>query len=433
MQQLSTEPAATEVETVELIRTFGKIGILSFGGPAGQIALMHRVLVEEKGWLDEKRFLHALNFCMLLPGPEAMQLATYCGWLLRGVKGGLIAGWLFVLPGVAVLLTLSALYATLGDVPIIEGLLFGLKAAVLAIVFQALVRVSQKALKNTASHVIAFAAFIGLAELQLPFPLVILIAGLTGYFLLAKGEEQVVEPPKADAAPHVIRTLAWGMLLWGAPLLLLFFALGGASVYFQEALFFSKAAMVTFGGAYAVLAYVAQQAVEVYDWLKPDEMLTGLGLAETTPGPLVLVLVFVGFMGAFRDPGMLDPLLAGLFGGLVTVWMTFIPCFIWIFLGAPFMERLRGNARLSGALSAIAAAVVGVIASLAVWFAVHVLFGNVGEIEFGPATIGWPVWASADWGALVIAALAGLLLWRGYGLFQVLGVATVLGVLPALV
>lgn len=423
--------APDNVTLSELTRIFGRIGILSFGGPAGQIALMHNILVDEKRWLDEKRFLHALNFCMLLPGPEAMQLATYCGWLLRGVTGGLIAGWLFVLPGVMVLLGLSALYATLGDIPVVAGLLFGLKAAVLAIVFQALVRVSQRALKNRADYVIAIWGFLGLAVFNLPFPLVILAAALTGYFLLAENGAEEPSSTGSVAWQYVMRVSIWGAVFWLGPLALLLVTLGTASLYSQEAMFFSKAAMVTFGGAYAVLSYVAQQAVEVYGWLKPEEMLTGLGLAETTPGPLVLVLVFVGFMGAFRDPGVLDPLVAGLFGGLVTVWMTFIPCFIWVLLGAPFMEGLRGNARLAGALSAITAAVVGVIASLAIWFGVHVLFEEVGNVSLGPASLDWPVMGSANPAAWLIAGLAGLMQWRGFGLFQVLGLATLLGIMSA--
>ncbi len=432
---LAEKPKASvekSVEFGELTRTFGKIGVLSFGGPAGQIALMHRILVEEKGWLSEKQFLHALNFCMLLPGPEAMQLATYCGWLVKGVKGGLIAGWLFVLPGVAVLLALSALYATMGDVPLIEGLLFGLKAAVLAIVVQALAKVSKRALKGAASYTLAVCAFIALAFFSVPFPVVILVAALVGFLFPAQGESEAPGSPLTNPFSHSARVLGWGVLFWGGPLLALFLLLGAGSVYFQEALFFSKAAMVTFGGAYAVLAYVAQQAVEIYGWLQPEEMLTGLGLAETTPGPLVLVLVFVGFMGAFRDPGMLDPVLAGVMGGMVTVWMTFIPCFIWIFLGAPFVETLRGNARLSGALSSITAAVVGVIANLALWFAIHVLFARVSEVYLGPVTLDLPDPASVNPAAFAIAIGAGLMLWRGAGLFRVLGAATLAGIILTL-
>lgn len=427
----------TEAETLknspslgEATLAFAKIGILSFGGPAGQIALMHRLIVDENKWLDERRFLHALNFCMLLPGPEAMQLATYCGWLLHGVRGGLIAGTLFVLPGLLVILALSALYVTFGDLPLVSGLLFGLKAAVLVVVIQALVKVSKRALLAWPAYALAVAGFFALAFFKLPFPLVILAAGMTGLLfpvLFVRDTHKEIHAPVERPLFHVAKVTAWGVFFWGLPLLMLFAFLGRNSVYFQEALFFSKAALVTFGGAYAVLAYVAQQAVEVFSWLKPDEMLTGLGLAETTPGPLVLVLVFVGFMGAFRDAGLLDPVLAGLLGGLVTVWVTFVPCFLWIFLGAPFVETLRGNEKLSGALAAITAAVVGVIANLAFWFSIHVLFLQIREVRFGPFSLDWPIVFSLDQGALVIAALSGLLLWRGAGLLSVLAIAAIAG------
>ncbi len=414
----------------EVTSTFAKIGVLSFGGPAGQIALMHRLIVDEKKWLDEKRFLHALNFCMFLPGPEAMQLATYCGWLLNGVKGGLIAGTLFVLPGLLVILALSTLYVTLGDLPLVSGLLFGLKAAVLVVVVQALVKVSKRALLAWPGYTLAIAGFLALAFFNLPFPLVILAAGVTGFCfpeLFVRETQTVIHTPVERPLHHVAKVAAWGMIFWALPLLMLLVFLGRHSVFYQEALFFSKAALVTFGGAYAVLAYVAQQAVEVFSWLKPDEMLTGLGLAETTPGPLVLVLVFVGFMGAFRDAGLLEPVIAGILGGLVTVWVTFVPCFIWIFLGAPFVETLRGNTKLSGSLAAITAAVVGVIANLAFWFAIHVLFLQVRQVRLGPFSIDWPLTYSLDPGALIIAVLSGLLLWRGANLLWVLAVAAITG------
>ena len=423
---------ATPPSLAEATRVFAKIGLLSFGGPAGQIALMHRLIVDEKKWLDEKRFLHALNFCMLLPGPEAMQLATYAGWLLHGVKGGLIAGTLFVVPGVIVLLALSMLYVTLGDVPLVEGLLLGLKAAVLAIVVQALVKVSKKALKGTPSYVVAVAAFFALAVLKAPFPLVILLAAMLGYLVpnwFASQSGETVYTAVVRPWRHVAKVLCWAILFWGLPVMLLALWLGKGSVYFQEAWFFSKASLVTFGGAYAVLAYVGQQAVEIFGWLEPDEMLTGLGLAETTPGPLVLVLVFVGFVGAFREAGGLDPLVAGMFGGLITVWVTFVPCFIWIFLGAPFVEALRGNRLLAGALAAITAAVVGVIANLSVWFGMHVLFADVGTQTAGPFHFDIPALASIDWRAAIIAIGAGLLIWRGVGLFWILGLATASGVI----
>lgn len=423
----------------EATKTYAKIGLLSFGGPAGQIALMHRLIVDEKKWLEEKQFLHALNFCMLLPGPEAMQLATYCGWLLHGVKGGLIAGLLFILPGVLVLLCLSTLYVTYGDVPIVEGLLFGLKAAVLVIVLQALVKVAKRALKGWHSYVLAVAGFIALAFFNLPFPVVIFLAGLIGFFaprFFTLGTHQNESPLSVNPLKHISKTLFLAFVFWVLPVVVLFMWLGGNSLYVQEALFFSKASLVTFGGAYAVLAYVGQQAVDVYGWLQPDEMLTGLGLAETTPGPLVLVLVFVGFVGAFRDALTstgIDPTLAGSFGALITVWVTFVPCFVWIFLGAPFVESLRGNQKLSGALAAITAAVVGVIANLSVWFAIHVLFTkvNVFTSDFISAEI--PELLSLDWRAALIAIMCAILAWRKIGLFAILGTATIAGVVFALV
>lgn len=420
----------------ELLRTFGHVGLVSFGGPAGQIALMHRVIVDDKGWLEEKRFLHALNFCMLLPGPEAMQLATYCGWLLRGVPGGLLAGSLFVLPGFIVMLVLSALYVTFGDVPLVAGLLFGLKAAVLAIVLQALLRVAGRALKGRAAIATAVAAFAALAVLKLPFPLVILAAALTGLLFpgaFGNGDAGKIEDrPGGRPWRHLAGVAAGTIAFWMAPVALLIAALGPAHVYSEIALFFSKTAVVTFGGAYAVLSYVGQQAVETYRWLSPEEMLTGLGLAETTPGPLILVLVFTGFVGAFRDAGGLDPLLSGMVGAMITLWVTFIPCFTWIFAGAPYVETLRGNRKLASAFAAITAAVVGVIANLSLWFALHVLFAEVAVARIGPLQIWQPEMAGFDWVAGAIAFAAGILLWRGAGLFTVLGLALVAGVLARL-
>lgn len=423
-----------EISLTEATKIYAKIGLLSFGGPAGQIALMHRLIVDEKKWLEEKQFLHALNFCMLLPGPEAMQLATYCGWLLHGIKGGLIAGLLFIVPGVLVLLGLSTLYVTLGNVPIVEGLLFGLKAAVLVIVAQALVKVAKRALKGWHSYGLAIAGFIALAFFSLPFPLVVLSAGLVGFlaprfFTLDTHQKESKSP--ANSLIYICYILFGAILFWVLPVAFLYVWLGDSSVYFQEALFFSKASLVTFGGAYAVLAYVGQQAVEVYGWLQPDEMLTGLGLAETTPGPLVLVLVFVGFVGAFRDALTstgIDPLMAGTLGALITVWVTFVPCFVWIFLGAPFIEKLRGNQKLSGALAAITAAVVGVIANLSVWFSIHVLFAKVNVFSNGIISAEIPELLSLDWRAVLIAIVCGILAWRNVGLFPLLGTATIFGV-----
>lgn len=415
----------------EFFKTFGKIGLLSFGGPAGQIALMHTILVDEKKWLDEKRFLHALKFCMLLPGPEAMQLATYTGWMLRGVKGGLLAGLLFVLPGALVMLALSMLYVYLGEVPLVAGLLFGLKAAVLAIVLQALLKVSKRALKGWQSLVLAVAALVALAVFSVPFPVVILAAGIIGALLPTvfshTPEPEVIERP-VKAMRHVGQVLTGAVIFWLLPLVLLIFIIAPESVLAKEAVFFSKAAIVTFGGAYAVLAYVGQQAVDIYGWLKPDEMLAGLGLAETTPGPLILVLVFVGFVGAFRDAGFLDPLISGALGAMVTLWVTFVPCFIWIFLGAPFVEVLRGNKILAGSLAAITAAVVGVIANLSIWFGAHVLFDDLAPQAVFGEILNLPVMSSLNIAAAVIALLSAIYLFRGGGLLVLLIMATLAGI-----
>ncbi len=418
----------------ELVQTSLRIGLLSFGGPAGQIALMHRVFVDEKKWLDDKRFLHALNFCMLLPGPEAMQLATYCGWLLHGIRGGLVAGALFVLPGFLVLVALSAAYGWYGETPIASGLLFGLKAAVLAIVIEALSRVSKRALKGPASWLTAFLAFVALAILHLPFPLVIALAGLAGFVFHASfaGGQAGGDVLKAEARAvrpwrHLAGVGVAAILLWALPLGALLLTLGRNHVYADEALFFSKAAVVTFGGAYAVLAYVGQQAVEIHAWLTGPEMLTGLGLAETTPGPLILVLVFVGYLGAFRAGTGLDPFVSGLIGALIVLWMTFVPCFLWIFAGAPFIERLRGNAALASSLAAITAAVVGVIANLAIWFGLQVMFAEVGQGNLGPLHWPSPLWASFDWRAALIFAASGIWLWRHGPLIPMLGLAAAAG------
>ena len=416
----------------EATRIWARIGLLSFGGPAGQIALMHRILVEEQRWLGERRFLHALNYCMLLPGPEAMQLAVYIGWLMHRTLGGIVAGLLFVLPGVVAIMALSWIYAIWGDAGPVEALFFGLKAAVLAIVVQAVIRIGSRALKNGAMIGIAVASFVAIFVFGLPFPLIILAAGLIGFlgarahlpaFRGGGGHGKVGAKQVADAdtllgeetPEHTRVNPAWALrisgvilALWLVPVAALFAALGPQNVFSQIAGFFSVMAVVTFGGAYAVLAYVAQEAVQNFGWLAPGEMLDGLGMAETTPGPLIMVTQFVGFMGALRDAGTLPPLLAGTLGGLLTTWVTFAPCFLWIFLGAPFIERLRDNQTLSAALTAITAAVVGVIANLAVWFGLHVLFA-----ELRPAVLALelPVLASLDpWAALLtVAALVAVL------------------------
>ena len=409
----------------EATATFARIGLLSFGGPAGQIALMHRILVDEKRWLDEERFLHALNYCMLLPGPEAMQLATYAGWLLHGVRGGLISGLLFVLPGALVITALSAAYLLLGDVTVVQGLLFGLKAAVLAVVVEALMRVSKRALKGPTHVAIAVAAFVAIAFFGVLFPIIVLAAAALGAALhFVNGADRRRDQRAAGIAagadmpewtqPSLARfatSLSVWLALWIGPLVLLQLLLGSGNVFAREASFFSIMAAVTFGGAYAVLAWVAQQAVEVHGWLIPDEMLTGLGLAETTPGPLILVLVFVGFLGAARLSG-LEPLAGGLAGAAVTLWFTFVPCFLWIFVGAPYVETVRSIGWLASALAAVTAAVVGIIANLAVWFGLHVLFAEVGEWRTGPLRVPVPDLASFDALAALIAVAAGIALLR---------------------
>ena len=405
-------------------RVWLRIALLSFGGPAGQIAVMHRILVDEKRWIGERRFLHALNFCMLLPGPEAQQLATYIGWLLHGVRGGLVAGFLFVLPGAVAILALSWIYVLYGNVGPVEALFFGLKAAVLAIVVQAVVRIGGRALKSTASRVLAAAAFVAIFFFAAPFPLIVGVAGLIGWIAgrrgshafsggghggsgagLADADSALGDGAVAHSASRTRNAALVLAALWLLPVAALaLFA--PHSVWTDIAAFFSRMAVVTFGGAYAVLAYVAQQGVEHYHWLAPREMLDGLGLAETTPGPLIMVTQFVGFLGAFRASTGLPPLLAGTLGAILTTWVTFLPCFVWIFAGAPFIERLRGNAALASALGAITAAVVGVILNLAIWFALHFLFARVQEVRTGPLLFEMPVAASLDPFAAGLSMLA---------------------------
>lgn len=415
----------------EAARVWAKIGFVNFGGPAGQIALMHRIVVEEKRWIDETRFLHALNYCMLLPGPEAQQLATYVGWLMNGVRGGIAAGVLFVLPGFAVLLALSAAYLQFGHLDLVQGLFFGLKAAVLAIVAEALIRVGKRAFKGPAMFAVAVAAFVAIAFFEVPFPLIVLGAALIGLALSVRAptipKAAAAGSAKAQFAASGKAALLWGFV-WLGPAALLAVTLGGSHVFAREALFFSKVAIVTFGGAYAVLAYVAQQAVETYHWLRPDEMLTGLGLAETTPGPLILVLVFVGFLAGARGATGLGPLLAGTLGAFVTAWMIFAPSFLFIFAGAPFVERLRENAAVAGALAAVTAAVVGVIANLALWFGLHVLFADVGRAAFGPIVVPVPDWPTFNPAAALIAAAAAVALIRFHiGVLWVLALAALAG------
>lgn len=430
------------------LRVWLRIGLQSFGGPAGQIAVMHRVLVEEKRWISERRFLHALNYCMLLPGPEAMQLATYVGWLLHRTKGGLAAGALFVLPGALAMMGLCCTYAAYREVGWVAAAFFGIKAAVLAVVVEAVVRIGRRALHGRAHVGLAAVAFIAIFFFDAPFPAIVAAAALAGVLWRKHGVAAVAphaEPVRsgvvddlldraspAGVRPSVarsLRTLSVGLLAWWTPVALLALAFGRGSVFVQEATFFSRAAVVTFGGAYAVLAYVAQQAVDVYAWLEPGQMLDGLGLAETTPGPLILVVQFVGFQGAFRHPGALDPWLAACLGASITLWVTFVPCFLWIFLGAPYVEALRGNRALDAALSAVTAAVVGVILNLSLWFALHALFATVDERHIGPLRLLVPQWGTLSWTALAISISALLALLRfKVGMLTTLAVSASCGV-----
>jgi chromate transporter len=438
----------------EAVRVWARIAALSFGGPAGQIAVMHRILVEEKRWIGENRFLHALNYCMLLPGPEAQQLAVYIGWLLHRTKGGLVAGTLFVLPGLLSIMVLSWIYTAFGNVGVVNALFFGLKAAVLAIVLEAVVRIGRRALKNRVTLGIAAAAFVAIFFFDVAFPLIVLAAGLIGYaggraghpaFLVGGGHGPSKGATLADAdsalgegiPDHARPNLSWALrtsgallALWLGPVALLLLLLGPDHVFTDIGIFFSQMAVVTFGGAYAVLAYVAQQAVETYGWLAPGEMLDGLGLAETTPGPLIMVTQFVGFLGAFREPGALNPFVAGTLGGILTTWVTFVPCFLWIFLGAPFIEGLRDDRALSAALAAITAAVVGVILNLAVWFGLHVLFAEVNELRAFGLSVDVPVPSTLVVPSLVLTLGAAIAVFRfKVGMIKVLAACSAAGIM----
>jgi chromate transporter len=431
-------------------RIWWRIALLSFGGPAGQIAVMHRILVEEQRWIDEARFLHALNFCMLLPGPEAQQLAIYIGWLLHRAKGGLIAGILFVVPGAVAIMVLSILYVLFGTVGPVAGFFFGLKAAVLAIVFDAVRRIGGRALKSSAQRIVAVAAFVALFVFKVPFPAIVLIAGLAGWLAAKRGYAGFSVGGHGEASggfddagsalgaglPDHANARGWSawklplalFALWLLPTMLLFAILGPDSRYTEIASFFSRMAVVTFGGAYAVLAYVGQAAVEGFGWLSATEMLDGLGLAETTPGPLIMVTQFVGFLAGFRDPGAVSPLMGGVLGGLLTTWVTFVPCFVWIFAGAPYVERLRTNVALSSALSAITAAIVGVILNLAIWFALHFLFARQTIWQSGLIKMDLPEWSSFNGQACLLSVAAMIaIFWFRLGLFWVLGGCAIAG------
>jgi chromate transporter len=434
----NTTPGGTALPSFgEAFKVWLKIGCLSFGGPAGQIAMMHRVVVDEKKWVDEPRFLHALNFCVLSPGPEAQKLATYIGWLLHGVRGGLAAGILFVVPGALVMLGLSLAYALGRGIALIDGALFGIKAAVLVIVIEALIRIGKRALKTSLLLGIAAAAFVGIYFMAIPFPVIVIAAALIGWLVARsspallglKDDVGTLTPAAPDRWRQAIVASIIGLAVWWAPVALVVLVLGPNHVLTSIGLFFSKLAVVSFGGAYALLAYMAQQAVETYGWMTAPEMVDGLGLAETTPGPLILVTQFVGFLAAYRDPLPFSPVFAGVLGAALTTWVTFAPSMLWIFAGAPFVEQLRANRRLSGALAAITAAVVGVILNLTVWFALHVLFGHVTEKWFGP--VRWFAFdpLALDLKTTALAAIAALLAFRFHrGLIEVVAIMAALGI-----
>ena len=415
------------VDFGDALRTWFKIGCLGFGGPAGQIALMHRILVDEKKWVEEQRYLHALNFCMLLPGPEAQKLATYVGWLLHGLRGGLAAGILFVLPGAIVMLVVSLLYVLGRGIPVIDGALFGIKAAVLVIVVEALIRIGRRSLKTKLLIGVAAAAFIGIFFLDLPFPLIVLAAALVGFF----ASRAPSRPAAADPRRWRQFTLALlvGLTLWWAPVALSALLLGKEHVFVDIGIFFSKLAVVSFGGAYALLAYMAQQAVENYGWMSAPEMVDGLGLAETLPGPLIKITQFVGFLGAYRNPEVFSSTTNAILGSALTTWVTFVPPMMLIFAFAPFVEQLRGNPRLSGALAAITAAVVGVILNLTLWFVLHVLFPEVREVRAGP--LRWYAFdpASIDLRVAALAVVAAVLAFVFHrGLVQLVAIMAALGI-----
>ncbi len=435
----------------EAARAWFAISLQTFGGPAGQIAVMQRTLVEEKRWIGQQRFLFALSYCTLLPGPEAQQLATYVGWLLNGVRGALVAGVLFILPGVVALLALSGIYVAFGDTTLVESLFLGLAPAVIAIVVQAVTRVARKGLTHPSLLALALVAFLALTFFSVSFPVVVGLAAVAGWLLgravpdltkpRATGADDGPPPLISDDALHTERpsgrraavVLVVGLTLWAAPVVLAAVVFGRASIYVDQGLFFSGAAVVTFGGAYAVLAYVAQQAVQVYGWLAPGEMVRGLALAETTPGPLIMVVQFVAFVGAYRAPGGLDPWVAATLAALLVTWVTFVPCFLFILLGAPYVERLRGNRSLATALTGITAAVVGVIANLAVYFALHTLFADTDRVTAGPLDVEVPVLDTIQWAALAITGLGcALIFWRGWSVLRTLGACALTGVVVGL-
>ncbi|MBK7161795.1 MAG: chromate efflux transporter [Sphingomonadales bacterium] len=432
---IPASPSPT-VSLGELTRLFGKIGLVSFGGPAGQIALMHEEVVDRRQWVSEDEYLQALNLCHLLPGPEAQQLAAWIGWRLHGTLGGLIAGLLFVIPGALVMLGLSALYVVSMQVDWLQGLFFGIKAAVLAIVVQALLRIAGKALTTPAKRALAVVAFIALFALHIPFPILILGAAIIGALVAWKAPAlfalnpvlQEATKPTGHWLVHIVKTtLIWGAI-WAAPMAAILLTLGQEHILWKVGTFFSQLAIVTFGGAYAVLAYMAQEAVTGFGWLSAGEMADGLGLAETTPGPLILVTQFVGFLAGFRAPEPFTPWTAAVLAAGLTTWVTFAPCFLWIFALAPLMERMRSIVWLQGSLAAITAAVVGVIANLSIWFALHVLFRNVGQLDFGIGSVWWPEWPTLDLKALAIGLGAAFMLFGlKWGIIRTLAICAAAG------
>jgi chromate transporter len=449
-------PQASEhsISLREATRIWAYIGLNSFGGPAGQIAVMHRELVERRRWISERRFLHALNFCMILPGPEAQQLATYVGWLMHGTLGGVIAGTLFVIPGFLAMLALASAYAVWGSIAWVGGLFLGVQAAVVAIVAQAMIRIGRRTLRTRALQLIAGISFVAIALLHVPFPIIIISAGILGW-IAGRRRPQWFPMGRHDDAHTAVEdrvllsdddsvgkaTARWALragvicaVLWVVPVLALLIALGSSNIFAQESLLFSKSAIVTFGGAYAVLGYIAQEAVTRYGWISSGDMAVGLGLAESTPGPLIMVVEFVGFLAAYNNPGSLPPLVAGTLGAVITVWVTFVPCFMFIFLGAPYMERLRHNTPLAHALTAVGASVAGVVINLALWFALHTAFSAVEEFHVGPVTLPAPSLTSVNWVAVVIGAVAAVLVFRlRLGTLRVLGLCAALGCLAAVI
>ncbi len=435
----------------EWVAAWSTVAANSFGGPAGQIAVMHEEIVVRRRWIGERRFLHALNYCMLLPGPEAQQLATYLGWLLRGPSGGLFAGAIFILPGFISIMGLSILFAAYGDLTWVTGLFFGISAAVIAVVASAVLRIGKRVIKNPIMLGVAAASFVGIFAFEVPFPTIVaaaIILGLVGgrarpqdFNLIQGHDESAVADEEGvlvgdedislgrPSFGRAIRVLTLGLAFWFGPVAVLLVALGRSSVFVDVALFFSSAAVLTFGGAYSVLAYISQEAVNSYGWLEPGEMISGLGMAETTPGPLIQIVQFVGFMGPYRQPGSLSPLHAGVYGAVIATWVTFVPSFLWIFLGAPFIEHLRNKPALTSALSTVTAAVVGVVLNLALWFAIFTLFGTVTERRGYGALLYQPELASIDRAAVVIASASALAIFKfNVSSLKVVAAAAIVGV-----